>query len=452
MSKSVKIKKGLNINLIGKAEKILQKAEVSEQYAIKPPDFTGLTPKLAVKADHTVKAGSPLFFDKYRPEVKFTSPVSGTVVAVNRGERRRILEVVVKAEETNQYEQFDVKNWASFDAARIKEILLQSGLWPFIRQRPYAIIANPEDTPKSIFVPAFDTAPLAPDYDFIVQEDAVAFKTGLEVLSKLTEGGVNLTLHNDLTFSDTFKNAEGVNKHYFTGPHPAGAVGVQIHHISPLNKGDVVWYVNALNTILIGRLFEKGIYDASRIVALTGSEVKEPRYLRTMIGASIDSIVSNRLKETNNDLRFISGNVLTGTRVNKASYLGYYDSHLTVIPEGNKHEFLGWLMPGLNKMSMSRTFFSWLRPGKSYRLDTNYHGGPRAFIMTGEYEKVLPMDILPVQLLKSILVGDVERMEQLGIYEVAEEDMALCEFVCTSKMEVQSILRDGINTMIKEMG
>ena len=448
MSKIIHIKKGLNIKLKGKAEKVLLKAELSDKYAVKPPDFPGLTPKMLVKEGDAVKAGTALFMDKNCPELLFVSPVSGTVEAVVRGEKRRILEVVVKADGQWDSEDFSNMKPSGLTKEAITEYLLASGVWPFIRQRPYAVIAHPQDTPKSIFISCFDTAPLAPDYDYIFQNADPDFQTGIDTLAKLTSGKVHLCVHADYPPAATFAKAKNVELHEFTGPHPAGNAGVQIHHIDPVNKGDAVWYVNPQDVSIIGRLMNKGVYDVSKTIVVCGSEVSMPRYYKVTGGCRMTAFANN-VKEGN--VRYISGNVLTGTHVAFDGYLGFYDSQLTVIPEGDHHEFLGWAMPGIGKYSAGRTFFSWLTPGKEFDIDTNMHGGHRALVMTGQYERVFPMDIYPEHLVKAILAGEIEKMEQLGIYEVAEEDFALCEFVCTSKTDVQSIIRDGINLMIKEM-
>ncbi len=451
MSKVIKIKKGLDIKLLGKAEKIYIKAELSEKYAVKPTDFPGIFPKLAAKPGTRVKAGATLFYDKTHPEVKFTAPVSGEVAEVNRGERRRILEVVINADKEIEYETFAKGDPANLSKEKIAETILESGMWPAIRQRPYAIIANPADTPRDIFISAFDSAPLAPDYDFLVKDREVEFQTGIDALNKLTTGDIHLGLNARYPASGVFENAKNVKKHYFKGPHPAGNVGIQIHHVKPINKGEIIWYLNPQDVIIIGRLFMKGIYDASKVVALTGSEVLKPRYYKMISGACITPLIKDNLKKEF-ELRFISGNPLTGSKITSASYLGYYDSQVTIIPEGNYYEFFGWASPGFKKYSMSRTFFSWLQPEKRYRIDTNKHGGERAYVITSQYEKVFPMDIYPVSLVKSIMIEDVDLMEKLGIYEVAEEDMALCEFVCTSKIPVQSIVRQGLDMMKNEMG
>ncbi|RUT73232.1 Na(+)-translocating NADH-quinone reductase subunit A [Ancylomarina longa] len=450
MSEVKKIKKGLDIKLIGKAEKVLEKADRSETYAIKPTDFPGLTPKLKVKVNAEVKAGSPLFFDKYCPEINFASPVSGKVIAVNRGERRKILEVVIQADTETQYETFKKADPNGLSREDVKEELLKSGLWCYLRQRPYDVIAKPLETPKAIFISAFDTAPLAADFDFLVEGESEAFQAGINALAKLTDGKVNLNINPNLNQSKVFSDAKNVAINKFTGIHPAGNVGVQIHHVDPINKGEVVWVIRPQEVVFIGRLFTKGIYDVSRKIALCGSEVKTPCYFETIQGASVRNILKGKLKDEQK-IRVISGNVLTGTQIFEDGFIGSYDSQLTVIPEGNQFEFLGWALPGLNKFSMSKSFFSWLMPKKEYRLDANMHGEHRAYVVSGEYEKVLPMDILPVHLVKSIMIEDIDRMEQLGIYEVAPEDFALCEFVCTSKINVQDIIRQGIGLMIKEM-
>ncbi len=449
MSEVIKIRKGLNINIKGKAEKIFIKPDLSDLYAVKPPDFHRITPKLTVQLNDHVKAGSCLFYDKNTPVIKFTSPVSGTVFSINRGERRRIQEVVIKTDPVIEYEDFKIEDPESLDVAQIKKKILESGLWPAIKQRPYNIIASPDDTPKGIFISAFDTAPLAPDYDFITKGADNEFQTGINALRKLTHGQVHLNVNADYPPSSAFANAKGVQIHKFRGKHPAGNIGIQIHHIDPINKGELAWVIGPQEVIMIGRLFLEGKYDASKIVALAGSEVLKPLYYKIIGGASIKPLVKDNIRK--GDLRYISGNVLTGSKIEANGYIGYYDSLITVLPEGKCHEFFGWASPGFNKLSISRSFWSWLAPGKEYKVNTNFHGGFRSLMITGVYEKVLPMDIYPMQLIKSIIIEDVDLMEKLGIYEVAEEDFALCEFVCTSKTEIQELIRNGLDLMIKEM-
>jgi len=449
MSRSIKLKRGFDIQIAGAAEKVLAGEVSPALFGVKPIDFPGLIPKLEIRPGVIVQAGTPLFHDKIRPEVKFTSPVSGKVLSVVRGDRRKMMEVIVE-KNSNGFIDFGKADPTKLSSGKIKELLLKSGLWPAIRQRPYHVIAKPDDVPKAIFISGFDTAPLAPDYNFIIDNSPASFfRTGITAISKLTNGEINLVLNGIVTPSTVLSSTSGVEISYFSGPHPAGNVGVHIHHLNPINKGEIVWFINLQDVVAIGRLFEEGIYKPERIVALTGSEIKHPQYYKMISGGAITPIVKDKTNPGN--LRYISGNVLTGTRITSEGYLGYYDSQVTVIPEGDYYEFFGWAAPGTNKFSFSRTFASSLFPQKSYKLDTNLHGGERAFVLTGQYEKVVPMDIFPMQLLKAILVGDIEMMENLGIYEVAEEDFALCEFICPSKIEIQSIVRKGLDLMIKEM-
>lgn len=449
MSLSVKLSKGLDIKIIGKAERLLAGEVDSALYGVRPVDFPGLIPKLNVKPGDRVSAGSPIFHDKIRPEIIFASPVSGTVVSVIRGDRRKLMEVVIE-KNGNDYIDFGIADPSGLSREKIRESLLVSGLWPVVRQRPYHIVANPQDVPKAIFISGFDTSPLAPDYNFIMDNSSESlFRRGITALKKLTDGKINLVLNGKGDSSAVLKNASDVEISQFSGPHPAGNVGIQIHHLDPLNKGEIVWFVNLQDVLAIGRLFEEGRYNHERIVALTGSEIMHPQYYRIKSGVSVSSMTNGNVKPGN--LRYISGNVLTGTSVGQEGHVGFYDSQVTVIPEGDYFEFFGWIKPGLDKFSFSRTFASKLIPSKGFRLDTNLHGGERAFVMTGQYEKVVPMDIYPMQLLKAILSEDIEMMENLGIYEIAEEDFALCEYICPSKIEIQSIVRKGLEMMIKEM-
>lgn len=446
MSKTVKISKGVDIKLVGEAEKVFATAEVSDTFAIKPPDFHGLTPKMTVKAGDEVKAGQILFFDKYNERVKIASPVSGEVAEIVRGAKRKILEVRILADKETRYHEGGSR--ASGSREEVIESMLGAGLWPFIRQRPYDIIAKPDDTPKAIFISAFDSNPLAPDNDFVVRGQEQQFQAGLDIVAKLTSGKVHLNV--GATSSAAFTSAKGVQVNRVSGPHPAGNVGVQIHHIDPMNKGERVWTLKVQDVITIGRYFADGKFDTSRIVAVTGSDVEKPRYVKASMGASIKSLVAGNIKGATP--RMISGNVLTGTNAGMDGYLGFYDYQLTAIPEDHEPEFFGWIAPGFSKFSLSRTFFSWLMPGKKYTLGTSNHGEHRAFVMSGQYEKVFPMDIFPVHLVKAIMVGDIELMENLGIYEVAPEDFALCEFACTSKTNVQDIVREGLDLVHTECG
>lgn len=446
MSKTIKIKRGFDIRLKGKAEHNIGAASAVTHYAIKPSDFPGLKPKLLVKADEQVKAGTPLFFDKAQPEVAFTSPVSGKVVSINRGERRRILEVEIESDGKFGSESFASGEVQSMSSDAVKQNLLKSGLWPFIVQRPFGVVANVALNPRDIFVTGFDSSPLAPDYEFTLAGELKNLQVGFDALAKLTDGKVYLGLRP----GSKLASLKGVEINFFDGPHPAGNVGVQIHQIAPINKGDVVWTLNIQSVVFIGRLFSTGKLNLERLVAITGSEVVKPQYVKSHVGASIDVLLSGKTAKDLNE-RYISGNVLTGTQLETDGYTGFFHNQITVIPEGNKIEPLGWATPGFDKFSAGKTFLSKLIPRKEYVLDANFHGGERAFVLTGQYEKVFPMDIYPVFLLKSILINDFDKMEQLGIYEVLEEDMALCEYVCTSKIEVQEILRKGFSIMLKEL-
>ncbi len=447
MSEVIKISRGLDIPLVGEAEKKVTEV-TTDHYAIKPPDFVGVFPKLLVKEGDPVKAGTPVFFDKYRDNILFSSPVSGTIKEVYRGAKRKMLEVRIESDGKMAYEDHGKDDPKGLSREKVVEKMLKSGVWPFIRQRPYSVIADPNVTPKAIFISCFDSSPLAPDMAYLIEGMEKEFQAGLDALGRLTGGKIHLGLRAGEA-APVFTSARGVQLNYFSGPHPAGNVGIQIHHIDPINKGETVWYLDPPSVAIIGRLFLTGRYDVSKRVALTGGEVDKPHYCKVISGCNIYPMVKDHRKST--EIRYISGTVLTGTQVEKEGYLGFYDRQLTLIPEGHHHEFLGWAMPRLNKFSYSKTFFSWLLPKRRYNLDTNLNGGHRAFVLTGEYEKVFPMDIYPMQLLKSIIVKDIDRMENLGIYEVDEEDFALCEFIDASKTEMQAIVREGLDFIRKEM-
>ena len=448
MSTTFVIKKGLDIKLLGDAEKTVVDLN-AKTFAIKPPNFIGCFPKVLIKKGDLVKVGTPLFFDKYRDNIIFTAPVSGKIEAVKRGAKRRLLEIIIDSDEKNEALDFGASNISSLKKEDITEKMLKSGVWPVLRQRPYSVIANPVDSPKAIFVAAYDTSPLAPDFDLIVHGQGEAFQAGLDVLTKLTEGKVHLNVDGKKTISKVFLNSKNVQINTFSGPHPSGNVSVHVSKVDPINKGDIIWYLYPQDVLTIGKLFLSGKFDSSRVVALAGSEVKKPKYFRTYIGASIYNMVSDNV--TDGDNRFISGTVLTGEKVEKDGFVGFYDSLVTVIPEGNEFEFFGWLLPGFGKFSMSKSFTSWLTPNKKYRINTNLHGGVRAYVMTGKYEKVFPFDIYPMQLIKAVMVDDIDQMENLGIYEIDDEDFALCEVIDTSKTEIQSIIRKGLDLMRQEM-
>jgi Na+-transporting NADH:ubiquinone oxidoreductase subunit A len=447
MSTTVKIKKGKNIPLVGVAESRVDSLGQSPTYAIKPPDFKGVTPKLAVKQGDEVKAGSPLFYDKSNPDIKFVSPVSGEVAEVVRGARRAILEVRVLADSTSEFVKHDTNGWDGLERTDFVKLLMHSGWWPSLVQRPFGVIADPETTPKAIFISGFDSSPLAPDPAVIMEGKEEAFKSGISALRKLTDGMVHLGVRKGQTVAAYQGTSATVTE--FEGPHPAGLAGVQIHHVSPINKGETVWTVRPEQVAWLGSLLDSGVFAQEKTVALAGQSVKEPHYYRLTNGASIKSLVEGQLKEEN--VRIISGDVLTGDHVSEDGYVGFNHNLISVIPEGDEREFLGWLIPSYPRPTASNSlpiskFFT-----KRFKVNTNYHGEERAFVVTGQYDKVLPMDILPVPLLKSILAQNLEEMENLGIYEVIEEDMALCEFVCTSKIEVQKILRDGLDLIAEEV-
>jgi len=448
MSKEIRLKKGLNINLLGEADKVYASVKPTERYVVKPTDFHGLTPKLAVKVGDKVKAGTTLFFDKYNDKVNFSAPVSGEVIDIVRGAKRKILEVVLKADAVIEYEHFISDTSKSISREQIIDTMLKSGIWPFVRQKPYDIVANPTDMPKAIFISAFNSAPLTIDNDFALYGMDELFQKGLDYITKLSIGKTHLNIDGNTNPSKVFTGAKGVEINKISGAHPAGNVGIQVHHIDPINKGEVVWYLQPQDVIAIARLFTEGKYDVSRIVALAGSQVKKPKYYRTIAGATVANLLFDNINEGDN--RIISGDILTGQHIDINGTLGFYDTTITVIEEGKEQEFLGWILPGLHKFSASKTFLSWLTPSKKYTLNANMHGEERAYVMTGEYEKVLPMDIFPAHLIKACMIEDIELMENLGIYEVSPEDFALCEFVCTSKIEVQTIIRNALELVRKE--
>lgn len=453
MSVNIKLKKGFDINLEGKAVRTVVQKPLSEYYAVKPEEFIGyVKPKLLVKEGDQVKAGQALYFDKSLESMKFVSPVSGEVVEIRRGEKRKLLEIVVKSDGLQTNEQFKAYSSSEISGLLVddvKKAMLEGGVWPCVIQRPFSVIANPQDSPKAIFISGFDSSPLAPDYSVLLKGEEENFKTGIEVLKKLTTGTVHLNLNADAEISAVFSGVKGVQQNKFSGPHPAGNVGVQIHHISPINKGEVVWTVTPQNVVYIGRFFNKGIYDASKVVAVAGSEVKTPQYYKIISGVKIQDLVGDNLKTEH--VRYISGNVLSGTKVEKEGFLGFYDNLLTIIPEGDDLRFFGSFLPSFDRVSYHRalglmSFMNkFLNPKKEYKVDTNINGEHRAFVQSGVFEELLPMDIYPTYLLKAIITEDFEEMEALGIYEVAEEDFALCEFVDVSKHDIQVIIRQGLD-------
>ena len=445
MAKVIKLRKGLDINLKGKATKETASVKCPGEYALVPDDFTGVKPKVVVKEGDAVKAGDALFVDKLHPEVKFVSPVSGTVSMVERGDRRKLLSIRVKADEKQEARQFDTKG-------DVKALMLESGLFAFLRQRPYDVVANPEDKPKAIFVSAFNSMPLSQDFEYVLQGQEAEFQAGLSALAKLAKVYLGVSAKQTAKALTEAKDCE-VN--IFDGPAPAGNVGVQINHVSPVNKGEVVWTLGAEEVIFLGRLLKNGTVDFTRTIALAGSEVKAPKYYKVMVGQKLNTLLDGNLLPLRGDggsVRIINGNVMTGLKTTADGFLGVHATEVNVIPEGDHaDEMLGWIMPRFNTFSTHRSYFSWLFGGKKeYVIDARIKGGERHMIMSGEYDKVFPMDIYAGYLVKAIIAGDIDRQEALGIYEVAPEDFAIAEFVDSSKLELQRIVREGLDILRKE--
>ncbi|MBQ7772318.1 MAG: Na(+)-translocating NADH-quinone reductase subunit A [Bacteroidales bacterium] len=450
MSNNIYLKKGLDLPINGTATQNTKKVIKPDVVAVKPTDFRGLVPKLLVREGDKVLAGTPVLADKMSQNILFTSPVSGTVAEVVRGEKRKLLEVRIKADADQEYVDFGVKKISDLSAEQIKESILAAGLWPALTQRPYGIIANPETKPKAIFVSAFSTAPLAADTEYALNGQIAHVQTAVDALGKLTGCKVHVCVNATNASATPFGKLQNVVLHTISGKHPAGNVGVQIHHIDPVRKGELVWTVSPVMLAAIGKLFNTGKYDVSRKIAVTGPKVNTPAYVEGYPGIAIKDI--KEFYNASENLRFISGDVLTGTNVGAEGFLGFFDNQITILEEGDKYELLGWAKPCRPALfSASRTYFSWLTPKKKYDMDTNLHGGPRAFVVNDTYGKVLPMDLYPVYLLKACLANDIDKMEKFGIYEVLEEDLALCEYVCPSKIYIQQIITDGIALMLKEM-
>jgi Na+-transporting NADH:ubiquinone oxidoreductase subunit A len=449
MSKDIRIKKGLDIKLVGVAEKNTTDSSQSSVYAVRPEDFHGIIPKLITKEGAEVKAGEALFHSKSDPRILFSSPVSGKVVAVERGARRKVLAVKIAADTKQVYEDFGTKVADEMSAEEVKSHLFTAGCWPFIKQRPYDVVANPNQAPKAIFVSAHASAPLAADLDYTLAGKEAELQAAITAVSRLTEGKVHVSIGVDS--NSPLAKLSGIELHTVSGPHPSGNVGTQIAKLDPINKGEVVWIITPQDLVVIGKLLLTGKLNLTRTVALTGSQFSKPQYVTAISGASISDVTANNLID--NNTRIISGNVLSGKEVKAAGFLGYYDNQITAIPEGDDYEFFGWNKPIFNKISTSRAFtFSWLTPKKKYDLNTNTNGEHRAFVVTGSYEEVFPLDIYPMQLLKAFMYKDLDEMEALGGYEVAPEDFALTEFVCVSKQPHQKIIREGLDLMREELG
>ena len=445
MANVIKLHKGLDINLKGKAEEKKIQLKSSGKYALMPADFEGVVPKVVVKEGDKVKAGDALFVNKNYPSVQFASPVSGTVTAVERGDRRKVLSVRVDADANQEFKDFGVKDASKMTGEEVKALLLEAGLFGYINQLPYAVSTNPDTTPKAIFVSALRDKPLAASFDFELKGQEKDFQAGLTALSKMAKTYLGVGVHSSM------ENYRDVEVTVFDGKCPAGNVGVQVNHIDPVNKGEVVWTIGDPTVVLfIGRLLNTGKVNLMRTVALAGSEVNSPAYADMLVGQELATLVSNSY-DADHSVRIINGNPLTGYPTTKDGFLGAHTSEVVIIPEGNDNdEMLGWIMPRFGQFSANRSYFSWLFGKKQYALDARVKGGERHMIMSGEYDKVLPMDIYGEYLIKAIVAGDIDRMEQLGIYEVSPEDFAVAEFVDSSKLELQRIVREGLNNLRKE--
>ena len=447
MANLIKLRKGLDIKLEGAAIETKVEIGKAKEYALQPDDFIGVVPKVVVREGDRVKAGEPLFVDKNCPDVRFASPVSGEVTEVVRGDRRKVLCVKVKADAEQEYAEFGKKDVSALSGDEVKQALLEAGLFGYINQLPYAVATNPTTAPKAIFVSALRDMPLAGKFEYELQGNEEAFQAGLTALSKMAKTYLGIGL---LQVNEVLHKAKDVDVNIFDGRCPTGNVGVQVNHIDPVNKGEVVWTVDPTAVIFFGRLFLTGHVDLTRTVAIAGSEVSNPAYADVLVGTPLKDLLEGRLNNQDH-VRIINGNPLTGRKDSLDGYLGAHTSEVCAIPEGDDNdEMLGWIMPRTKDFSVNRSYFSWLFPGKKYRLDARVKGGERHMIMSGEYDSVLPMDILGEYLIKAIITGDIDRQEQLGIYEVSPEDFAVAEFVDSSKLELQKIVREGLNLLRKE--
>jgi Na+-transporting NADH:ubiquinone oxidoreductase subunit A len=448
--KVIKLKAGHDIVIKGKAQTKVDAGFESNTFGIKPDDFQGMSPipKIMVEEGSEVKAGDPLFFDKKRPDIIYTAPVSGELIEVRRGEKRKIEELVLLGDKEMKFKDFGKSNPNELSREEVTSKMVESGIWPLLKRRPFSVVPEPGDVPKMIYISCFNSAPLAADEDFVVDGYADEFQAGIDALNKLTDGDVNLGLNARKKHSDVFLKANNVKQHWFAGSHPMGNAGIQIHHVSPINKGEQVWVMRPQDVIILGRLFTEGRYNTLKKVAVAGSEIQDPKYVETYTGANIENMIANNL--IRDHVRCISGNVLTGKKIDQKGHLGFFDNLVSVIYEGDQYELFGWLLPSYPRPTLSPTFMSYLFSGEELVVNTNTHGEERPFVVTGLYEQLLPMDIYPMQLLKAIIVNDFEKMEGLGIYEVEEEDFALIEFADPSKIEMQEIIRDGLNLAMAE--
>ena len=449
MSKDIRTKKGLDIKLVGEAALTTKELPIKGVFALKPQDFHGIIPKLIAKEGAKVKAGESIFHSKSDERILFPSPVSGKIIEIIRGAKRKIVSIKIAADGKQSFKDFGKQDVDKISAEEVKSHLLKSGCWPFVKQRPYDIIADPNQTPKSIFISAYASSPLAANYDYTLAGKEKELQAALTAVSKLTPGKVHISVGADS--NSPFSSLNNIELHNVSGPHPVGNVSTQISNLDPLNKGEVIWVINPHDLLVIGELLLTGKFNFTRTVALAGSQFEKPSYVSVVAGATISNVVIDNLNKDNT--RIISGNVLTGTQVSEDDFLGYYDNQITAIPEGDDYEFFGWNKPVFNKISPSRALtFSWLTPNKKYDLNTNTNGEHRAFVVTGSYENVFPLDIFPLQFLKACMYKDLDEMENLGGYEVAPEDFALTEFICVSKQPHQKIVREGLDLMKEELG
>ena len=450
MSADITLRKGLTIPMSGMADLNISSADSADNFVIYPHDFHGVVPKMLLKEGEAVLQGQPIFYSKANPEIKFVSPVSGTLTKIERGAKRRIMSLSITADGKDNAVVHKLGKLDKLESSDVKKYLLESGCWPFVKQRPYDVIADPNSTPKAIFISGFSTAPLAADVPFMLSSQKEDFQNGINVLSKLAPK-VHLSV--DASSVSFLNEVTNVEVHRFKGPHPAGNVGVQIHHIDPVNAGETVWVVGPADVARIGAFFSRGTFDASQMIAVVGPVVKSPTYFKSRIGAAVAPLLSQAGIDADGQIRVINGDPLSGVATHADGNLGFYNNTLTVLAEGNRYRMFGWLpFAGSKIFSMSRTSLSWLLPKRTYALDTNMNGEERALVVTGEMEQVIPMDIFPMQLLKECMVQNIEKMEGLGIYEVAPEDFALIDYASTSKIEAQAIVREALDLMIKEVG
>ena len=450
MSADITLRKGLTIPMSGMADLKISSADPADNFVIYPDDFHGIVPKMLLKEGEVVLRGQPIFYSKANPEIKFVSPVSGTLAKIERGAKRRITALSITADGKDKAVVHKLAKLDKLGAADVKKHLLESGCWPFMKQRPYDVIADPNSTPKAIFISGFSTAPLAADVPFILSSQKEDFQNGINSLAKLAPK-VHLSV--DAKSTSFLNEVSNVELHPFKGPHPSGNVGVQIHHVDPVNAGETVWVVGPADVARIGAFFSTGVFDASQMIAVVGPVVKSPSYFKSHIGAAVAPLLEQAGIDAEGQIRVINGDSLSGAAIHADGNLGFYNNTLTILSEGNHYRMFGWLpFVGSKIFSMSRTSLSWLMPKRKYALDTNMNGEERALVVTGEMDQVLPMDIFPMQLLKECMVQNIEKMEGLGIYEVAPEDFALVDYASTSKIEAQVIIRDALDLMIKEVG